>query len=616
VISDLLPTDPESVGPYRLLGRLGAGGMGQVYLASSASGRRAAVKVIRSELASDRAFRSRFSQEVAAARTVGGIYTALVVDADTEGPMPWLATAYVPGPSLAEAVDTQGPLPVESVLRLAAGLAEGLQAIHRAGLVHRDLKPSNVLLEHDGPKVIDFGISRAVDASSHTATGTVLGSPGYMSPEQAHSSNVGPQSDVFSLGAVLVFAATGEGPWGIGFGHALIYRLIHQPPDLSRVPAELRSLVERCLAKDPAERPSPGELLAELGGGISDAWLPASVSGAFDVYESQSPAPDGSDAPGASDAPDASDALGASEPAALQAPPVNGAGSTEVVQPGRPAATQPADGAAERDVADTRDVAVMVAAASAAPGRADRAGHPGQVDPAAQAHQVHLLDRRDQVRRGRIGQARLIGGVTAAATVAVVVTVVLLLTSSAPPARKDPIAGGSAPVLIGESSPTVTGSATRAATKSADRPKPHHSLATTATRSPSITPSSTTQSATTQSATPPAATSAATTPTATHSTTSPTKHSEGSVPLSVASYSGATMYACGDAPAQGTTTTSATFTLYNDSTTTVEIAGQPVQAGGSWSPGGAIGALWTVSNGSGACLDVFKQTGTGEVIVT
>jgi eukaryotic-like serine/threonine-protein kinase len=596
VISDLLPTDPESVGPYRLLGRLGAGGMGQVYLASSASGRRAAVKVIRPELASDRAFRSRFSQEVAAARTVGGIYTALVVDADTEGPVPWLATAYVPGPSLAEAVDTQGPLPVESVLRLAAGLAEGLQAIHRAGLVHRDLKPSNVLLDHDGPKVIDFGISRAVDASSHTTTGTVLGSPGYMSPEQAHSPDVGPQSDVFSLGAVLVFAATGEGPWGTGFGHALIYRLIHQPPDLSRVPAALRSLVERCLAKDPAERPTPGELLEELGREIGREWLPAEVSGAFDAYESESPA------------------LDASEPVAVEAPPAGG-GSTDVVDAGgRPADTQPAGEAAGRNGADTRDVTGIVAAANAPADQADQANRVDRAD------QVHQPDQRVRMRRGRIGQARLIGGVTAAAATAVVVTVVVLLTSSAPPATKDPIVGGSAPVLIGESSPTVTGSATHSAThtatRSADRPKKHRSVAATATTAASSPQSATTQSATTQAASPPVATSAAGTPKATESTTSPTTHSQGSVPLSVASYSGATLYSCGDAPAQGTTTTAATFTLYNDSSSTVEIAGQPVQSGGTWSPGGAIGAVWTVANGSGACLDVFKQTGTGDVVVT
>ena len=608
MISDLLPTDPAWVGPYRLLKRLGAGGMGQVYLASSPGGWQMAVKVIRPDLANDSAFRARFSQEVAAARTVGGIYTALVVDADTEGPVPWLATAYVRGPSLAEAVDTQGPLPVDSVLSLAAGLAEGLQAIHRAGLVHRDLKPSNVLLEHDGPKVIDFGISRAVDGSRHTASGTVLGSPGYMSPEQALSSDVGPESDVFSLGAVLVFAATGAGPWGTGLGHAVIYRLMHLPPDLARVPAELRSLVERCLAKDPADRPTPAELLEELDGEIGDEWLPAEVSGAFDAYESESLA------------------LEASEPAAVEAAesaademPLAKGDPTYVVSVGRAADTQPAaetdeaDEAADRNGAGTPDVAGIVADVSASPDRTD------------QPHGADLRDREGppdrlaRPSRGRVGQARLVGGVTAVAIVAVAVTIVLLLTASAPPAKKDPIANGSTPVIISESQPT--GSATRPATRRTDRPKTHHSPATTTSHSPGTTVSaSNTQSAATLAATTPASTSAATTPSVTQSTGSPATHAPtsapASVPLSVSSYSGATEYSCADAPAQGATTTSVTFTLYNDSSSTVEISGQPVQAGGSWSPGGAIGAVWTVANGSGVCLDVFKQIGTGDVVVT
>ena len=607
MISDLLPTDPEFVGPYRLLKRLGTGGMGQVYLASSPGGRRTAVKVIRPDLASDGAFRSRFTREVAAARTVGGIYTALVVDADTEGPVPWLATAYVPGPSLAEAVDMQGPLPVESVLSLAAGLAEGLQAIHRVGLVHRDLKPSNVLLEHDGPKVIDFGISRAVEATSHTTSGTVLGSPGYMSPEQARGSDVGPASDVFSLGAVLVFAATGEGPWGTGFGHAVIYRLIHQTPDLSRVPDALRSIVERCLAKDPAGRPTPGELLEELGREITDEWLPAEVSGAFDAYESESPAP------------------GASEPAAVAplapAPPPDD-GPTHVVDAGRPADTQLAGMAAEwvgRNGTGTHGVAVSVAAASAPPDQPDGAAQPDRADRYDQADRALRPNRPASVKRGVLGQARFVAGVAVVAALAVVVTVVALLTSSAPPPGKHSNADTPAPVLISESSPPVTPSPTPAATRRADRPKPHRSTVK-ATVTTATTSASSTQSATTQTTTPPASTSPATTPAttpaATHSTSAPATHSPASVPLSVSGYSGATEYSCADAPAQGTTTTAATFTLYNDSSTTVEIAGQPVQAGGSWSPGGAIGAVWTVANGSGACLNVFKQTGTGDVIVT
>ncbi len=190
--------------------------MGQVYLGRSAGGRLVAVKVIRPELAGEPGFRARFAREVAAARNVSGLFTALVVDADADGPVPWLATAYVPGPSLAEAVEAYGPLPAGSVLTLAAGLAEGLAAIHAAGVVHRDLKPSNVMLADDGPRVIDFGISRAMEASVLTQSGTVMGSPGFMSPEQAEGGVVGPPSDVFSLGSVLTFAATGEGPFGEG----------------------------------------------------------------------------------------------------------------------------------------------------------------------------------------------------------------------------------------------------------------------------------------------------------------------------------------------------------------------------------------------------------------
>src|SRR5215471_13539911 len=224
--------DPQRIGPYRLVGRLGSGGMGRVFLGRSAGGRLVAVKVIRDELAQDPHFRMRFGREVAAAKRVGGLFTALVVDADVDGPTPWLATTYVAGPSLADAVSAHGPLPSESVLSLAAGLAEGLAAIHAVSLIHRDLKPSNVLLAHDGPRVIDFGISRAAEASVLTRTGLVVGSPGFMSPEQAEGGEVGPASDVFSLGAVLVFAATAVAPFGTGSTAALIYRVVHSLPRL------------------------------------------------------------------------------------------------------------------------------------------------------------------------------------------------------------------------------------------------------------------------------------------------------------------------------------------------------------------------------------------------
>ena len=198
-----------------------------------------------------------------------------MIDADVDGPLPWLATAYVEGPSLADAVIEHGPLPPRSVLALAAGLAEGLGAIHAAGVVHRDLKPANVLLAEDGPRVIDFGISRAVEASALTHTGLVVGSPGFMSPEQAEGREVGPPSDIFSLGAVLAFAATGQGPFGTGSTPALVYRVVYSPPNLENLPAEIRPLIERCLAKDPASGPPPAQLLAEAGAvHPATAWLP------------------------------------------------------------------------------------------------------------------------------------------------------------------------------------------------------------------------------------------------------------------------------------------------------------------------------------------------------
>jgi hypothetical protein len=277
----LQPDDPQWVGRYRLLRRLGAGGMGRVFLGQSPGGRLVAVKLIRPELADDPGFRRRFAQEVSAARLVSGIFTAPVVDADPEGPQPWLVTAYVAGPSLADAVEAQGPMPVESVLTLAAGLAEGLGAVHAAGMVHRDLKPSNVLLASDGPRIIDFGISRATDSAWLTNVGgVVVGSPGFMSPEQAEGRRVGPASDIFSLGGVLAYAATGQAPFGAGAASALLYRVVYGTAATGHVPAPLRRLVERCLAKDPADRPSTDELLAELGyAEPGEDWLTWSAAG-------------------------------------------------------------------------------------------------------------------------------------------------------------------------------------------------------------------------------------------------------------------------------------------------------------------------------------------------
>jgi hypothetical protein len=269
VVGVLQPADPRLIGPYQLLGRLGAGGMGRVYLGMSAAGRPVAVKIVHAELAADPEFRARFSSEVAAARKVSGLFTALVVDADVDAPVPWLATAYVAGSSLSEAVRNRGPLTAGSLLSLAAGLAKSLTAIHAAGVVHGDLKPSNVLLALDGPRVIDFGISQAAEVTPLARAGLVVGTPSFMSPEQAAGKDVGPLSDVFSLGAVLAYAATGRKPFGTGQPAAVLERVVHGTADLEDVPAEVRPLIERCLAKDPARRPTAAELLAGVTGAQS-----------------------------------------------------------------------------------------------------------------------------------------------------------------------------------------------------------------------------------------------------------------------------------------------------------------------------------------------------------
>jgi serine/threonine protein kinase len=264
VVGTLQPADPQLIGPYQLVGRLGAGGMGRVFLGVSAAGRPVAVKVIHARLAADPEFRARFSIEVAAARKVSGLFTALVVDADVDAPVPWLATAYVAGSSLSEEVRERGPLSVSSTLSLAAGLAKSLTAIHAAGVVHGDLKPSNVLLAPDGPRVIDFGISQAAEAAPLARGGLVVGTPSFMSPEQATGRDVGPLSDVFSLGAVLAFAATGRKPFGTGTAAAVLERVVCGPPALEDSPPEVRPLIERCLAKDPGERPTAAALLADV----------------------------------------------------------------------------------------------------------------------------------------------------------------------------------------------------------------------------------------------------------------------------------------------------------------------------------------------------------------
>ncbi|WP_042407353.1 serine/threonine-protein kinase [Streptacidiphilus carbonis] len=248
------------IGGYAVERELGVGGMGTVYLARSRGGRSVAVKVVRPELAADPHFRERFRAEVAAARRVGGFHTAPVVDADPEADAPWLATAYVPGPTLSRLIEAQGPMDEERLRMLGAALAEALQAIHQCGLVHRDLKPSNIIMAEDGPRVLDFGIARAVESTRLTSTGVAFGTPGFLAPEQAQGLDVDGSADVFALGAVLV-AAAGGSAFGAGTPMGLMYRSVHESPDLSAVPPGIRPVLAACLAKVPAQRPAPEQLL-------------------------------------------------------------------------------------------------------------------------------------------------------------------------------------------------------------------------------------------------------------------------------------------------------------------------------------------------------------------
>ncbi len=299
VMEPLGPSDPARIGPYTLSGRLGTGGMGSVYLGRSAGGRTVAVKLVRADLADDPAFRARFRVEVEAARAVAGAFTAPVVGADPDAPVPWMATAFVPGISLHRAVTEVGPLPGEALRALTAGIAEALVNIHAAGLTHRDLTPGNVLLALDGPHVIDFGIARAAEGTALTAAGMILGTPAYMSPEQAQGLPLTSASDVFSLGATLAFAASGETVFGAGTsgrgrgedqgrdrGQEILRRVVHAEPDLSAVPEDLRLLVAACLSKSPADRPTPRQVVTFVERGAAPrragAWLPPRLIAAIE----------------------------------------------------------------------------------------------------------------------------------------------------------------------------------------------------------------------------------------------------------------------------------------------------------------------------------------------
>ncbi|MYR43279.1 serine/threonine-protein kinase [Streptomyces sp. SID5910] len=391
-----------TIGSYRLLGRLGAGGMGQVYLARSDRGRTVAVKLVREELAAQEEFRQRFRQEVESARRVGGYWTAPVLDADTEAAVPWVATGYVAGPSLQQVVGhDHGALPERSVRTLAAGLAHALQDIHAAGIVHRDLKPSNVLVTIDGPRVIDFGIARALETVTDgglTRTGALVGSPGFMAPEQVRGDRITPACDVFCLGSVLAYAATGALPFGTANSgvHALMFRIAQEEPDLEGVPEGIADLVRDCLRKDPAARPSLAAVLERTGaqdtvaeGRSRDPWLPSALVAqlgrhAVRLLDTENPetppgasgssAP-GAPAPGPSPVPGASAAGGS---AAADSAPAGSAAAGAAPPGSGPAGSAPADSAAAGAAA-----AGSGAAGSAHPGQTPGSPNPGEPEAGA-----------------------------------------------------------------------------------------------------------------------------------------------------------------------------------------------------------------------------------------
>ncbi|GAA2445353.1 hypothetical protein GCM10010433_53520 [Streptomyces pulveraceus] len=335
--------DPTTIAGYRLAAKLGAGGMGKVYLSYTPGGRPVAIKVIRPEFGEDAEFRRRFAQEVKSAQRVQGLFTAPVIDAATDAAQPWLATAYVPGPSLSDAFVAHGALPVGTVLLLIAGMAEALHVVHGAGIVHRDLKPSNVLLASDGPRVIDFGIDHAADATSLTGSGVTIGTPSFMAPEQAAGSRVSPATDVFALGQVAVYAATGAPAFGEGTSHGVLYRIVHEEPDLTGVPQRLMELVGRCLAKDPAARPSVAEVIALCQSANAgtvlrrpEDWLPAPVTADITV-RAAAPAPVQTPPPPASAPPTGHSPTAPVAPAT----PPPGFGPHAAYQPTQPARPSP-----------------------------------------------------------------------------------------------------------------------------------------------------------------------------------------------------------------------------------------------------------------------------------
>ena len=379
VVQPLRRWDPERIGPYSIIGKLGAGAMGQVFLARSSAGRLVAVKTIRVELAEEPGYRARFAREVAAASRVSGVFTAAVIQADAEADLPWVATAYVPAPSLSTLVRRCGPLPVPAVRWLAAGCAEALQSIHGVGLLHRDVKPSNVLVAPTGPQVIDFGVARMAERVQLTATRGSAGTPSYMAPEQARDGTlVSSASDVFSLGATLVFAATGHPPYQGETSMDILVRLATEPPDLTGVPDELAALLTACLDRTPRNRPTEAAILAELGtfahgAGSGHSYLPDSAMALISEYQRNPGWPaedtgvgDDEDEESVSSGTDGSAFLSSSDPTSGSHTALPGFESPAVLQPEPRSSPPPGRRAARRRAGPRRRSLLWAGAAVAA----------------------------------------------------------------------------------------------------------------------------------------------------------------------------------------------------------------------------------------------------------
>jgi eukaryotic-like serine/threonine-protein kinase len=643
MLQALQPGDPRAVGPYVLVGQLGSGGMGRVFMGRSMGGRLVAVKIIRSDLAADPDFRVRFRREVAAARRVSGLYTAMVVDADVDAEEPWLATAYVAGPSLAEAIHDHGPLPPTSALALAAGLAESLVAIHKAGVVHRDLKPSNVLLAEDGPRLIDFGISRAAETTSVTRAGFVIGSPGFMSPEQAKGGEVGPPSDMFSLGAVLAFASTGEPPFGSGSTAALVFRVVFEPPQLDAVPDQVRPLVERCLAKDPSQRPSAGELLTEIGAMQPVAgWLPDPVANALPGIQAQvvtepPPSPPAAEAAEPSAAPrDTSPTVTGYTPFIAAEPeivtPAPGTVSPEADTVPQDAGTVPPDARTVPPEAgtlppeaetvppdpETGPTELGTAALGAGPGpepdTAPELVRGPESEPGAIVVPLPGGDRQGG-RRPRLRRPLVLGAAAA--------VVILIASGAAALALSGP---GHHPSASATTRPTTVAVATSPTTTPAAEithglPQPtairtsRHVSAASSGR-PSTQPT-TANTPTPTTAPAPATSAAAPQPKPTHT----------AAPGYTFSVSGATKDSCSDVGSVDSSAgASVQFSFADNGSTDLQI--DEISASGSLEPtatlapgvsyqaGTNIGAYWVVENSGGGCLAVFDINGAGQVTVS